>query len=69
MASKENKKTEFFLSALSKMSELSLSYQQGKIKYMQYAEKLDAIIDASGWSRTEFQLEIERRRKNLNNKF
>lgn len=62
------KRAEFFRDALRKMSQISLLYQQGGIKHMDYASKIDATIDASGWSREDFQTEVERRRKNLDQK-
>lgn len=57
-----------FNDALQKMSQVSLAYQQGQIKHMAYAEKIDALIDASTWSREDFQAEVERRRKSLDQK-
>jgi hypothetical protein len=70
MTKKEEEKKEkhlaHFRDALQKMSMVSLSFQQGKIKYVAYSEQTDALIDASGWSREDFQQEVENRRKKLN---
>jgi hypothetical protein len=60
--------SERFRDALQKMSQVSLAYQQSQIKHMDYAQKIDAIIDASGWSREAFQAEVDRRKKNLSQK-
>jgi ribosome-binding protein aMBF1 (putative translation factor) len=67
-AKEDPKRAELFRDALRKMSQISLSYQQGQIKHMAYAEKIDATIEASGWSREDFQAEVERRRKSLDQK-
>lgn len=63
--SEEEKRLDRFTNALQKMSLISLQYQQGKLKHMPYCEQMDALMDASGWSRSDFQQEIERRRKKL----
>lgn len=62
------KRLERFRDALQKMSQIALSYQQGQTKHMAYCEKMDATIDASGWTREDFQAEVDRRKKNLNQK-
>lgn len=59
------KKIDRFNDAMHKMSQVSLAYQQGRLKHMAYAEQIDALIDASSWTREAFQMEVERRHKQL----
>lgn len=62
------KHQERFNDALSKLSQVSLAYQSGKLKHFDFANQMDALIDASGWTKQAFQEEVERRQQKLGNK-
>lgn len=62
---KEAIKMAAFDAAIEKISTLSIQYRDSKIKHPAYLEGLDAVMVVCGWSRKEFQAEIERRRAKL----
>ena len=57
--------TERFNDALAQMSKLSVDYRDGNIKPVDYNQKLDSVIDASGWNKNDFYKEIQRRKLNF----
>ena len=54
-----------FEEAIQKMANISLQYVKGTIKYVPYSEQMDALMDASGWTKDQFQKEIDRRKDNF----